>query len=119
MMIDRLRSSKAFSGRVARSLFVPRRPSEGCCKTNNQFEATVATLQHRTIDGVVDASYTTPRTVEKEAVVAFVRRKGNTYFLVHNVRRQGKVQQLHLARRGGRTGIPDAWGRRVLRRHRG
>jgi hypothetical protein len=39
--------------------------------------------------------------------VAFVRRKGNTYFLVHNVRRQGKVQQLHLARLGERPRITD------------
>src|ERR1700745_4456454 len=117
MMIDRLRSSKAFSGRVARSLFVPRRPSAGCCKTNNQIEATLATLEHRTIDGVVDASYTTPRTVEKEAVVAFVRRKGNTYFLVHNVRRQGEVQQLHLARLGERPRITDDVVRRGFGEH--
>ena len=39
--------------------------------------------------------------------MAFVRRKGNTYFLVHNVRRQGKVQQLHLARLGERPRITD------------
>ena len=39
---------------------------------------------------------------EEEAVVAFVRRKGNSFYLVHNVRRQGKVQQLHLARLGER-----------------
>ena len=39
--------------------------------------------------------------------MAFVRRKGNTYFLVHNVRRAGKVQQLHLARLGERPRITD------------
>ena len=39
--------------------------------------------------------------------MAFVRRKGNTYYLVHNVRRQGKVQQLHLARLGERPRITD------------
>ena len=32
--------------------------------------------------------------------MAFVRRKGNAWYLVHNVRRQGKVKQLHLARLG-------------------
>jgi len=49
--------------------------------------------------------------------VAFVRRKGNTYFLVHNVRRQGKVQQLHLARLGERPRITDEVVRSVTRNH--
>ena len=39
--------------------------------------------------------------------MAFVRRKGNSFFLVHNVRRGGKVQQLQLARLGGRARITD------------
>lgn len=49
--------------------------------------------------------------------MAFVRRKGNTYFLVHNVRRQGKVQQLHLARLGERPRITDEVVRSVARNH--
>jgi hypothetical protein len=49
--------------------------------------------------------------------VAFVRRKGNTYFLVHNVRRRGKVQQLHLARLGQRPRITDEIVRKVSRNH--
>ena len=49
--------------------------------------------------------------------MAFVRRKGNTYFLVHNVRRQGKVQQLHLARLGERPRITDEVVRSVSRHH--
>jgi hypothetical protein len=49
--------------------------------------------------------------------VAFVRRKGNSYFLVHNVRRQGKVRQLHLARLGERPKITDDVVRRVSRNH--
>jgi len=49
--------------------------------------------------------------------VAFVRRKGNTYFLVHNVRRRGKVQQLHLARLGERPRITDDVVRKVSRNH--
>jgi hypothetical protein len=49
--------------------------------------------------------------------VAFVRRKGNTYFLVHNVRRRGKVQQLHLARLGERPQITDDVVRKVSRNH--
>jgi hypothetical protein len=49
--------------------------------------------------------------------VAFVRRKGNTYFLVHNVRRQGKIRQLHLARLGERPRITDDVVRKVSRNH--
>jgi hypothetical protein len=49
--------------------------------------------------------------------VAFVRRKGNSYYLVHNVRRRGKVQQLHLARLGERPRITDAVVREVSRNH--
>jgi len=49
--------------------------------------------------------------------VAFVRRKGNSYFLVHNVRRHGKVRQLHLARLGDRPRITDDVVRRVSRKH--
>ena len=49
--------------------------------------------------------------------MAFIRRKGNTYFLVHNVRRQGKVQQLHLARLGEQPRITDDVVRKVSRNH--
>jgi hypothetical protein len=49
--------------------------------------------------------------------VAFVRRKGKSYFLVHNVRRRGKVRQLHLARLGGRPRITDDVVRKVSRNH--
>jgi hypothetical protein len=47
--------------------------------------------------------------------MAFVRRKGNSYFLVHNVRRSGKVKQLHLARLGSRPRITDDVVREVSR----
>lgn len=87
----------------------------------NQFDATWRHLLHRTIDGVVDGPYTTAQLDvlpgQKETVVAFVRRKGNTYFLVHNVRRQGKVQQLQLARLGERPRITDEVVRTVSRSH--
>jgi hypothetical protein len=49
--------------------------------------------------------------------VAFVRRKGNSYYLVHNVRQGGKVQQLHLARLGERPRITDDVVRNVSRNH--
>jgi hypothetical protein len=47
--------------------------------------------------------------------MAFLRRKGNAYYLVHNVRRDGKVKQLHLARLGDRPRITDDIVRQVSR----
>jgi hypothetical protein len=49
--------------------------------------------------------------------MAFLRRKGNSYYLVHNVRKRGKVQQLHLARLGDRPRITDDVVRQVSRQH--
>lgn len=49
--------------------------------------------------------------------MAFVRRKGNVYYLVHNVRRGGKVKQLHLAPLGDRARITDDVVRAVARKH--
>lgn len=49
--------------------------------------------------------------------MAFVRRKGKAYYLVHNVRRRGKVRQLHLARLGGRPRITDDVMRQVSKNH--
>jgi hypothetical protein len=47
--------------------------------------------------------------------VAFVRRKGNVYYLVHNVRRRGKIEQIHLATLGERPRITDDVMRSVSR----
>ena len=49
--------------------------------------------------------------------MAFVRRKGNALYLVHNVRRGGKVRQLHLARLGPRARITDDVVREVSKKH--
>ena len=49
--------------------------------------------------------------------MAFVRRKGNSFYLVHNVRRGGKVLQLHLARLGERARITDEVVREVSKKH--
>jgi hypothetical protein len=49
--------------------------------------------------------------------MAFVRRKGNRFYLVHNVRRGGKVRQLHLARLGERARITDQVVREVSKKH--
>ena len=47
--------------------------------------------------------------------MAFVRRKGSAYYLVHNVRRRGKVKQIHLARLGETPRITEEVVRRVSR----
>ena len=47
--------------------------------------------------------------------MAFVRRKGNTFYLVHNVRKAGHVRQLHLAKLGERPRITDDIVRQVTR----
>jgi len=49
--------------------------------------------------------------------VAFIRRKGNAFYLVHNVRRGGKVRQLHLARLGDRARITERIVREVSKKH--
>jgi hypothetical protein len=64
---------------------------------------------------VVEGLHTTK--VFGAPIVAFLRRRGNAYYLVHNVRRGGKVKQLHLARLGERPRITDEVMRSVRRRH--
>ena len=49
--------------------------------------------------------------------MAFVRRKGNSFYLVHNVRRGEKVQQLHLARLGQRAHITEEVVKEVAKKH--
>jgi hypothetical protein len=49
--------------------------------------------------------------------MAFVRRKGNSFYLVHNVRRGGKVRQLHLARLGQRARITEEVAKEVSKKH--
>jgi len=74
---------------------------------------------------VVENSYTTDsgqllqaaRRVCRGRRMAFIRRKGNSYYLVHNVRRGGKVRQIHLARLGERARITDDVVREVTRKH--
>jgi hypothetical protein len=47
--------------------------------------------------------------------MAFLRRKGNTFYLVHNVREGERVKQLHLAKLGERPRITDDVVRQVTR----
>jgi hypothetical protein len=47
--------------------------------------------------------------------MAFLRQKGNTFYLVHSVRKGGRVRQLHLAKLGERPRITDDVVREVTR----
>ncbi len=49
--------------------------------------------------------------------MAFLRRRGNAYYLVHNIRAKGKVKQLHLACLGERPRLTDEVIRKVRRDH--
>ena len=81
-------------------------------------------MPHLTLISVVEFPYTTTGTQLQpssrrtfEDSMAFVRRKGNAYYLVHNVRRGGKVRQLHLARLGDRARITDDVVKAVSKKH--
>jgi len=39
--------------------------------------------------------------------MAFIRKRGQSYYLVHNIRKDGRVQQIHLACLGRRPRISD------------
>jgi hypothetical protein len=69
------------------------------------------------LTAVVDAKYTTAQDWKQERIVAFLRRKGNAFYLVHNVRKGGRVKQLHLAKLGERPRITDEIVRQVSRSH--
>ena len=49
--------------------------------------------------------------------MAFVRQKGNKFYLVHNVRRGEKVRQIHLARLGESAQITERVVREVSKKH--
>ncbi|MGH9344263.1 MAG: hypothetical protein ACRD19_10930 [Terriglobia bacterium] len=49
--------------------------------------------------------------------MAFIRKRGNAYYLVHNVRTKGRVEQLHLARLGRRPRIDDEVIQGVMAKH--
>ena len=50
--------------------------------------------------------------------MAFIRKRGNSYYLVHNVRNKGRVQQLHLACLGRRPRISEEIIHEVTSKHR-
>ena len=87
--------------------------------------ATITHTTHPILISVVELPYTTSqarvgppaRRSTQDTAMAFVRRKGNSYYLVHNVRRGGKVRQLHLARLGDHARITDAVVKEVSKKH--
>ena len=85
------------------------------------YVATRAKSAHLILTGVVEGTYTTPTFVSSTARgnlnMAFVRKIGNAFYLVHNVRRGGKVKQLHLAPLGERPRITDDVVRSVSKKH--
>jgi hypothetical protein len=50
-------------------------------------------------------------------VMAFIRKRGDSYYLVHNVRQEGRVRQIHLACLGRRPRISDDVVRGVASSH--
>ena len=96
-------------------------------------QATITHSAHPILHCVVELAYTTDNRrrvshtlsaaapsvarLRRGSAMAFVRRKGNAYYLVHNVRRGGKVRQLHLARLGDRARITDEIVREVSKKH--
>jgi hypothetical protein len=49
--------------------------------------------------------------------MAFIRKRGESYYLVHNVRQDGRVRQIHLACLGHRPRISDDIVRGVASKH--
>lgn len=49
--------------------------------------------------------------------MAFIRKRGNGYYLVHSIRKKGRVRQLHLASLGRRPVITDDVIRGVTSKH--
>ena len=49
--------------------------------------------------------------------MAFIRKRGESYYLVHNVRQEGRVRQIHLACLGRRPRISDDVVRGVASKH--
>lgn len=49
--------------------------------------------------------------------MAFIRKRGRSYYLVHNVRESGRIRQIHLANLGRRPRISDEVIRGVNSQH--
>jgi hypothetical protein len=54
---------------------------------------------------------------QRGVTMAFVRKKGKSYYLVHNVREDGRVRQVHLACLGNRPRVNDEVIKQVQQSH--
>jgi hypothetical protein len=89
-----------------------------CKLQSNSFRTLFEESEHLTIDECSGRQiHYAGKCGAQGEVMAFVRRKGNSFYLVHNVRRGGKVKQLHLARLGERAKITDTIVREVSKKH--
>jgi hypothetical protein len=59
----------------------------------------------------------TTETHNEVGTMAFVRKKGKSYYLVHNVREDGRVRQVHLACLGNRPRVNDEVIQQVQQGH--
>src|SRR5262249_27561429 len=94
--------------------------SKAAIFAGNAFAAVLCTDTNAALTLVVERRYTTSigkcSGVRRNSI-AFIRRKGNSFYLVHNVRRGEKVRQIHLARLGERARITDEVVRTVSKKH--
>jgi len=75
------------------------------------------TIHHELREVVVDENLWGLAGTAKRAAMAFIRKRGSIYYLVHNRRQQGRVRQLYLARLGRRARINDEVIEEVTAKH--
>src|SRR5450432_787359 len=86
---------------------------EGAYTTTNEWR----TIRRRDASSNSGRGFSNHSRSRRGNAMAFVRRNGNAYYLVHNVRRGNKVQQLHLAKLGERARVTDEVVREVSKKH--
>lgn len=81
-----------------------------------QHRITERMVQRRKLKKRFDSS---PRSsvIASQEFMAFIRKRGNAYYLVHNIRKKGRVLQLHLACLGRRPRIDDEVIQGVAEKH--
>jgi hypothetical protein len=57
------------------------------------------------------------KSLVRQQAMAFIRKRGQGYYLVHNIRKNGRIHQIHLASLGRRPAITDDVIRGVTSKH--
>lgn len=91
------------------------RASQGCNRTSKKISYSCNHNFLLASKGVCSGKLST--TLLGEIRMAFIRKRGQSYYLVHNVRQDGRVRQVHLAKLGRRPRISDELIRGVTSRH--